>query len=149
MATDTQIKVRTAIALDRLMQAAGRLAERFPAVQAPQIPTRNRYPEMLPTLQAEAMADFLDALDTELGGGPDMGAMTRAEMNEYAENVGVDDPASYANKDELAAIEGAESPADETQGYPKGAWHQEDVPERTTVHDGASVAPAPKKGKAS
>jgi len=42
---------------------AARIAKRLPGIDAPDIPTRHRYPEMVPVIQLEALADFLDALD--------------------------------------------------------------------------------------
>lgn len=63
MATDTQIRQRQAVALNRVLDAAGRLADRLPDVDAPEIPTRLRYPEMLPLMQLEAIAGFLDAVE--------------------------------------------------------------------------------------
>ena len=68
MATDTQIKVRQAVALNRVVEAAGRLAARFPDIEPPEVPTRLRYPEMLPLMQLEAIAGFLEAVDGAMGG---------------------------------------------------------------------------------
>ena len=122
MATDTQIKVRTATALARVLDAAGRLSDRFPGVEAPEIPTRLRYPEMLPLVQLEAIGNFLEAVDHALDGGAeptedatDLARMTRADLNEYAAHRGVDSPESMPNKDAvIAAIEATQDADDET-----------------------------------
>lgn len=54
--------------------------------------------------------------------GKDLHAMTRDEMNAYAAECGVADPASYANKDDLAAaIEGMAVPQGETLAEPMAA----------------------------
>ena len=133
MATDTQIKVRQAIALDRVMQAAGNLAARFPDVEAPDIPRRLRYPEMLPLMQLEAIAGFLDALDGAIGGDPtsadesdadgaqdapqpNLERLSRVELNAYAAQIGVPDPHSLDTKaDVIAAIEAVQAPDDDAE----------------------------------
>jgi hypothetical protein len=66
MASDSEIKRREAIALDRVLKASENLAARFPDIETPTIPARHRYTELLPLLRMEAIADFLDALDASM-----------------------------------------------------------------------------------
>lgn len=66
MARDSYIKQQEAISLDALVKTASRIAKRLPGVEAPDIPTRHRYPEMLAMTQMEALAGFLDQLDQRL-----------------------------------------------------------------------------------
>lgn len=119
MATDTQIKVRQAVALDRVMQAAGKLAARFPAVEAPEIPTRLRYPELLPLMQMEAVAGFLEAL------------------------VNAQDAPEGAKGGDPASADG--SGADGGTETSEAAWK----PGITVDNDDDAPAPKSRKGKAS
>jgi hypothetical protein len=61
MATAASRAVQRAIALQRLTETVNELAKAH-KVDAPNVPTHHKDPSHLPTVQMEAMADFLEAL---------------------------------------------------------------------------------------
>ena len=61
MATPAARAIQRANALERLTKATKKLAKAH-GVDAPEFPLHHRDPAYLPTLQMEAMADFLEAL---------------------------------------------------------------------------------------
>lgn len=74
--------------------------------------------------------------------GTNLRSMTRDELNDYAVECGIVDPASYANKDDLvAAIEGLAAPQGETLGEGFA------VPQGETLDEPAAT-PAPKADEA-
>lgn len=88
MASDSQNRKSEAIALDALVKTASRIAKRLPGVEAPDIPTRHRYPEMLPLIRMEALAGFLDQLDQRL---KDEGYSAMAEPKDTEQPVDATD----------------------------------------------------------
>lgn len=128
MASSTDIARREAIILDRLTKTAARIAKRLPDIEAPDIPARHRYPDMLPLTQLSALADFLDDLDGAIkdegyaattgndgDDAPDLAAMNRYELNLYAhDTAGIDDPNIYRTKSDLIAAVEAHASQKET-----------------------------------
>jgi hypothetical protein len=107
MANDSALKVRHAVSLDGLMKTAQRIAKRLPGIEAPEIPTRHRYPEMLPLVQMESLAGFLDALDERLKDEGYAATATAADDDETPPDAPETPPANDDTKNDTSSADAA------------------------------------------
>ncbi len=116
MATPESIAIRRADALDRANIAIDFIAQQTGAkIEA--YPPDHKRPEVRPAVEAEWLADALEAIASAIGGKPgatdddggsNLDDLTRAELNAYADKLGIEQPAKFPNKTALVeAIEAA------------------------------------------
>lgn len=104
MATEAHMATWEKDANDRTTAALAVLTERF-GIELPERPFERLDARMTQIRMIERHADVLDAIVIATGGTPadDLAAMKRPDLNAYAEQRGVENPAGYPNKDALVA----------------------------------------------
>lgn len=133
MARDSYIKQQEAISLDALVKTASRIAKRLPGVEAPDIPTRHRYPEMLAMTQMEALAGFLDQLDQRL---KDEGYSAMSEPKDTEQPA--DEADNAAPQPDPAKTEVPQSALDEPEAPSDDAADKSDVDDTDETDAGAA-----------